>query len=86
MSVDCPQCRYCKQAALTASKVYHAVLEDLEAAHISHNSEALMVLSARLESAFQGRNAAIVALTNHENTCAGKKPAEAPPFSKRQSA
>jgi hypothetical protein len=66
---------YFQQIALTASKVYHQLLEDLEAAHICHNSEMLMLLAVRLESALQSRNAAIAELTNHENACAGEKPA-----------
>jgi len=50
---DCPHCLGLQQAALDASKVYHERLEDLEAAHICHNLDVLMLLSTRLESARQ---------------------------------
>jgi hypothetical protein len=86
MSVNCRLCSDLQQIALTASKAYHKLQEDLEAAHICHNSEALEPLSARLEAAFQSRNAAIAELTNHASTCVSKKPAEVQLFSKRQSA
>jgi hypothetical protein len=57
-----------------------------EAAHICHNSDVVMLLSARLKTAFQSRNAAILDLTNHETTHAHKKPAEIVHLSKRESA
>lgn len=85
MSADCPDCRDLQQKALTASKVYYKLLEDLEAAHICHDSEVL-IISTRLESAFRSRNAAIAEITNHESTCVGKTPAEALPLAKRQNA
>ena len=50
-----------------ASKAYHALLGDLEAAHILHNSEAPLRLSVLLEKALQIRDAAIAELTAHEN-------------------
>jgi hypothetical protein len=86
MSIGCQRCRDLQQIALTASKAYHEQLEHLEAAHICHNSEVLLLLSTRLEAAFHGRNAAIAELTNHESTCVSKKPTGAQPLVKRQSA
>jgi hypothetical protein len=86
MSVACSHCRNLKQIALTASKVYHEVLEYLEAAHIHRDVEAQLLLAARLERALRMRNAAIADLTNHEATHADKEPAEELRLSKRQSA
>jgi len=86
MSVNCRRCSDLQQIALTASKAYHELLEDLEAAHICHNSEVLTLLSTRLEAAFQSRNAAIAELSSHESTCMRKKSGAALPLSKGQSA
>jgi len=86
MRVACQQCKDLQQIALTASKTYHQRLQDLEAAHICHNSEALMLLSIRLDAAFKSRNTAIAELSNHESTCAGKKRAEARSFIERKTA
>jgi hypothetical protein len=86
MRLDCQQCRGLQQIALAASKSYHERLQDLEAAYIRHNSEVVMLLSSRLESAFRSRNAAISELTNHESTCVGKKAAGVLPFRKLRSA
>jgi hypothetical protein len=86
MSVDCSHCRDLKQIALTASKVYHEVLEYLEAAHIHRDVEAQLLLAARLERALRRRDAAIADLTNHEATHSGKEPVEGLRLSKRQSA
>jgi len=85
MNADCQECRDLRHKALTASKVYYKLLEDLEAAHICHDSE-MVIISTRMAAAFQSRNAAIGEMTNHESTCASNKPAEAPPLSKRQGA
>ena len=76
MSSACPNCRDLQQIALTASKAYHELQEDLEAAHICHNSEVLAYLSTRLEKALQSRNAAIAELTNHEATHPANEPAK----------
>ena len=86
MSVDCPRCHDLQQVALTASKAYHQLAEDLEAAHIRHNLEVLMLLSAGLEGALRSRDSAIAELVDHESACGRKKPAGVLPFSKRQSA
>jgi hypothetical protein len=55
----CPDCDRLQQAALIASKAYHELLGDLEAAHIRRSSEALSGLSALLERALRIRDAAI---------------------------
>jgi hypothetical protein len=86
MKFDCQQCRDLQQMALTASKAYHELQEDLEAAHICRNSEVLALLSTRLEAALKGRDTAITELTDHESNCARKKPGAAPPLSKSKSA
>jgi hypothetical protein len=85
MSVDCSNCRALKQVALTASKVYHEVLEYLEAAHIHRDVEAQLLLAVRLERALRSRDVAIADLTNHEATHSDKEPAEGMRLSKRQS-
>ena len=86
MSV-CPHCDNLRHAALIASKAYHELLGDLEAAHILRNSEAPVGLSVLLEKALQIRNAAIAELAAHENGHAQKKPAKGQlQLSKRQSA
>lgn len=86
MTVYCPDCLDLQHMALAASKAYHCLLEDLEAAHICHNSEVLMLLSTRLRKALQERDAAIDKMKNHEHTHAHKKPAEVLPMRMRQSA
>jgi hypothetical protein len=77
MMSNCQRCSDLQQIALIASRAYHKLLEDLEAAYIRHNSEVLTLLSTRIEGALLARNAAIAELTNHESTCVGKKSAAA---------
>jgi hypothetical protein len=85
--IACLHCDRLQQAALTASKAYHELLGDLEAAYILRYSDVAVRLSVLLEKALQIRNAAIAELTAHENTHAQKKPANGHrQLSKRQSA
>ena len=77
MSLNCPQCRDLQRIAIEASKAYHEFLANLEAAHIRHDSEALLTLSAHLERASKLRDAAITGLTNHESTHAEETPTKA---------
>ncbi len=77
MSVVCSQCRHLQQLAIEASKAYHALLANLEAAYVRHDSEASLALSAHLDKALKLRDAALAELTNHESTHAEKMPAKA---------
>ena len=83
--IDCPHCDGLQKAALRASRAYHKLVGDLEAAHIIHDSEATGFLSIHLEKALRDRNAAIAELTAHENAHAQTKPVMAgQQLSKRQ--
>ena len=86
MNVDCLQCRALERIALDASRAYHELLADLEAAHIRHDLEATSLLSVRLKKAFQRREMAVNELTAHESTHVNKKPLETRQLSKRKSA
>jgi hypothetical protein len=68
-----------------ASKAYHELLRDLEAAHIRGDSETSLFLSARMEKAFENRDAAIAELVTHRGHAHKKQP-ERFPLGKRQSA
>jgi hypothetical protein len=75
---NCQRCSDLRQIALAASKAYHELLINLEAAHIRRDLEAQLFLSEGLERALQGREAAIAELTNHEATHADDEPAQGP--------
>ena len=72
MSLDCQLCFGLQRIAIEASRGYHELQANLEAAHIRHDSETALTLSRRLERASQVRDASIAELTDHESTHAEK--------------
>jgi hypothetical protein len=71
--IDCSYCVDLLRAALEASKIYHHLLEDLEAAHIRHDTELAYRLQAQEAKAVLNRDKAITELFDHEHTH-GKDP------------
>jgi hypothetical protein len=66
--IDCSHCVDLLHTALVASKVYHHLLEDLEAAHIRHDTELACRLKAQEGKTVLNRDKAIMALCDHEHT------------------
>ena len=82
----CVQCERLRSLAVSATRIYHDLVADLECSYLNHDLKAALRLSARLENARRDRDARIAELTIHEKTHALRKPANAVPLSKRQSA
>ena len=65
-SERCTQCDSLLQAALDASRAYHDLLGALEAADIRHDTQLAYDLQAQEAKSVLNRDAAIMALRNHE--------------------
>ena len=68
MSIYCSQCKGLQRIAIEASRAYHELQANLEAAHIRHDLEDSLTLSRRLERGLKVRDASIKELTDHEGT------------------
>jgi hypothetical protein len=68
----CLECRGLQKLAIEASRAYHDLLANLEAAYIHHDSAASLTLSVHLGKALKLRDSALAELVNHESTHAEK--------------
>ena len=67
--MGCQECDELRLAALAASRSYHELLGDVEAAHLRREPpESLLELSTRLKAASDARDVAFSALNNHSVT------------------
>ena len=67
--MGCRECDRLRLAALAASRAYHELLGDMDAAHLrSESQETLLALSTRLTAASDARDVAISDLVNHSRT------------------
>jgi len=65
---ECPRCEQLRVKALEATRAYHALLAQLESAHIKHEDHMTYALRLQLEEALRFRNIAIDELCRHEQT------------------
>jgi|SRR5690349_12475896 hypothetical protein len=62
----CGQCEGLMLAAVDASRVYHALMAELEEAHIRHDPEQPFHIQERVAKALTDRDEAIRVLNDHE--------------------
>ena len=64
---ECAQCEALQVAALNASRRYHALLGELEAAHICRKTHAIFSIKQEASEALGNRNDAIKVRSEHES-------------------
>jgi len=64
----CTHCETLILAAIDSSRVYHAMLAELESAHIRHDVKEPFRLRQEVAGALKNRDSALKALNDHEYT------------------
>jgi predicted Rdx family selenoprotein len=64
----CADCERLMLAAISASRIYHDLVGDLESAHIRRDTAEPFRLQQQVADALRNRDAAIKALYDHEHT------------------
>ena len=64
----CSHCDSLLQTALEASRAYHDLLADLEAAHIRHDTDLTFRIHEQVAEALSNRDAAVAAISEHART------------------
>jgi hypothetical protein len=75
--MKCVRCARLQSLAVSDARIYHRLAADLECSYISHDSEAQIPLSSRLEKAFSDRDTTRAELLLHEKDHGLEKPAAA---------
>ena len=68
MVQECPRCERLRSLTIQASASYHALLLELESAHIRGEYDRVFGLRREVDAAVMVRNAAIHELSRHEQT------------------
>jgi len=72
----CGHCEKLMMAAIDASTIYHALLGELESAHIRRDPDQPFRIQERVAEALTDRDAAIRALNDHERVHKTARPGQ----------